>query len=97
MRGRWGLVPADCTSTRGDTKGLIEVGPDTLRFYEAKAQLGPISEGGPERIRASFAFTGEGMEWSRDELLALKDHGTALVRREFGEDALPAALTYHRC
>src|SRR4051812_2684079 len=22
IRGRWGLVPADCTSTRGDAKGL---------------------------------------------------------------------------
>ena len=25
FHGRWGMVPADCTSTRGDNKGLITV------------------------------------------------------------------------
>ena len=27
LRGRWGMTPADCTSTRGDAKGLLEIGP----------------------------------------------------------------------
>ena len=34
IRGRWGLTPADCTSTRGDAKGLLEIGPDTLKCSE---------------------------------------------------------------
>src|ERR671912_3002240 len=28
--GRWGMVPADCTSTRGDAKGLIDIGGGTI-------------------------------------------------------------------
>src|SRR6478736_2899433 len=32
-RGRWGQVPADCSSTKGDAKGLITIGDKTIRFY----------------------------------------------------------------
>src|SRR5215203_3426999 len=35
--GRWGMAPADCTSTRGDAKGLIGIGGRTIKFYEAIA------------------------------------------------------------
>ena len=35
IQGRWGLTPADCTSTRGDAKGLLTIGagqPQILRI-----------------------------------------------------------------
>ena len=35
LHGRWGLTPADCTSTRGDAKGLLIVSADGLKFYES--------------------------------------------------------------
>src|ERR1044072_7834775 len=38
-QGRWGMVPADCTSTRGDAKGLITIGDKTIRFFESTATL----------------------------------------------------------
>jgi hypothetical protein len=97
LRGRWGLVPDDCTSTRGDAKGLLTIGPDTLTFYESRAKLGQIEEIDDSRIRASFDFSGEGMIWTRDAVLGLKDGGKTLVRREYGEDATPGPLRYTRC
>lgn len=96
-QGRWGLVPADCTSTRGDAKGLLTVSPTTLKFYESVGKLGAIEQRADDRIRAEFAFTGEGMNWTRDLSLAVQDDGKTLVRREFGADAAPRAFTYTRC
>src|SRR5215218_6684586 len=37
LHGRWGLTPADCTSTRGDAKGLLVISADGLKFYESRA------------------------------------------------------------
>lgn len=97
LQGRWGLVPADCTSTRGDAKGLIEVTGDTITFYESRATLGEIAERTDDRIRATFSFTGEGMTWSRDMALEAQDGGEALVRTEYGEDAMADPLRYTKC
>ena len=36
FRGRWGLSPADCTSTKGDAKGLLTIADTRLTFYESK-------------------------------------------------------------
>lgn len=97
LQGRWGLVAADCTSTRGDAKGLIEITGDTITFYESRATLGDIAERSDDSIRATFSFTGEGMTWTRDMTLAAQDGGEALVRTEYGEDAMADPLRYSRC
>ncbi len=97
LQGRWGLAPADCTSTRGDAKGLLTIGPDTLEFYESRAKLGQVKERDESRIRADFQFVGEGMSWSRDEGLEARDDGKTLIRREYGKDAAPDPLRYTRC
>jgi len=97
IQGRWGLVPADCTSTRGDAKGLLEIGPDKLKFYESVGTLGKVAETGDTRIRAQFAFTGEGMSWEREEVLDVQAGGDVLIRREYGDDALPGPFRYTRC
>jgi len=36
FRGRWGMVPDDCTSTRGDAKGLIIVTKTASNFSRAR-------------------------------------------------------------
>lgn len=97
IQGRWGLVAADCTSTRGDAKGLIEVSGDTITFYESRATLGDIAERTDDSIRATFSFIGEGMTWTRDMALEAQDGGETLVRTEFGEDAMADPLRYSRC
>lgn len=95
LRGRWGMVPADCTSTMGDAKGLLVIDATTLKFYESLGKLGAIAEADGTKIRASFDFTGEGMTWQREETLELQDG--ALIRREAGQDAAPGPFKYTRC
>ena len=58
--------------------------------------LGEIADRSDTSIRADFAFTGEGMEWSRDIALAAEGEDK-LVRTEYGEDALAEPLTYTKC
>ncbi|MCX8474892.1 MAG: hypothetical protein MT490_03750 [Sphingomonas sp.] len=97
LHGRWGLVPADCTSTGGDNKGLLTITGDTLRFYESVGTLGKVVERDPARIVADFAMTGEGQEWTRRMVLDAQEGGKALVRREQGPDAMLGLLRYQRC
>lgn len=97
IRGRWGLVPADCASTKGDAKGLLEVSADQLRFYESVAKLGEIKEAGESRIRGTFDYTGEGQSWTNDVVLDVAEDGKTMIRRDYGKDAMPGPLTYTRC
>lgn len=90
LHGRWGMVPADCTSTRGDAKGLLTVGADTLTFYESRAKLTKVASADPDRFSGAFAFTGEGQEWTRD--VTLGRQGDTLTREEEGQ-----RFTYKRC
>lgn len=97
LRGRWGLVPADCTSTRGDNKGLLVVSDETLRFYESVGTLDTVVERDDGRLVGDFGFTGEGMTWKRRMTLDAQDGGQTLIRREDGEGAMPGPLRYRRC
>jgi hypothetical protein len=97
MRGRFGLVPADCTSTRGDAKGLVTIGDKTMQFYESVATLKSSKPVSRAQLRGSFAYTGEGMEWSRGVGLESRDGGKTLIMEEFGDDAPPGPRTYSRC
>lgn len=97
FHGRWGLVPGDCESGRGDAKGLLEISPDALIFYESEGRLSKLADQTPTRIRASFAFTGEGVEWTRDITLDLMDGGRTLIRSETGEGAQSAPFRYKKC
>lgn len=97
LRGRWGLVAADCTSTKGDAKGLITIGVDSVRYYESVAKLGKVTKRSDTSLAASYAFSGEGMEWQRDMTLKLQEGGKSLVKQEIGADAVPGPQTYLHC
>src|SRR5262245_39146835 len=43
FQGRWGMVPADCTSTAGDAKGLIIVDEDSIEFFESQGTLTKVT------------------------------------------------------
>jgi hypothetical protein len=92
LQGRWGLTPGDCTSTRGDAKGLLVVGPDNLKFYESRAVPGPDTQTSPDSISGEFAFTGEGQTWTKFQ--ALERQKDQLVRTESNP---MASFTYARC
>jgi hypothetical protein len=97
IRGRWGQVPADCTSTRGDAKGLLMIDETHLRYYESVGTLGAIKERSGTRLHAAFAFSGEGMTWTRDEVLDVEDGGRSLTERQSGDSAQTGVLKYARC
>ena len=90
--GRWGLTPGDCTSTRGDNKGLLTIAADRLSFYEARAVPGGALKQTKDSVSGNFNFTGEGQTWKRYQVLELQN--SKLVRTESGP---MASYTYARC
>jgi hypothetical protein len=92
LHGRWGLTPADCTSQRGDAKGLLVVRADGLQFYESRAVPAGNVQTSSNSIGADFSFTGEGQAWTKFQTLTVnKDK---LVRTE---SSPMASFTYARC
>lgn len=92
LQGRWGLTPADCTSTRGDAKGLLVVSAEGLKFYESRAVPGDGTTADHDSITGNFDFTGEGQNWTKFETLEL--NGDTLVRTESNP---AASYTYAKC
>lgn len=92
FQGRWGLVPADCTSTRGDNKGLMTVEADRLTFYESRATIGKMAVVSPTELKATLDFSGEGQTWQQETPLILEDNGNALTRTAEGQ-----TLRYAKC
>ena len=88
--GRWGMVAADCTSTRGDAKGLIDIGDQTIKFYEALATFKERRPAPPESFSGLFGFTGEGQNW--EKVMTFTRTGDTLKRAETA-----GTFTYSRC
>ena len=88
--GRWGMVAADCTSTRGDAKGLITIGDKTIKFYEATATLKEQRPAIATSFAGNFGFTGEGQSWEKVQTLTRT--GNSLKRAEE-----TGTFTYTRC
>ena len=94
FHGRWGMVPADCTSTRGDAKGLIVVDASSIKFYESRATLAKVTMDAPENFTGDFKFTGEGQTWTKPQNLKLTGSSNTLIRSE-SDPAM--SFTYRRC
>jgi hypothetical protein len=94
FHGRWGMVPADCTSTKGDAKGLITINADSITFYESKGRLTKVTLNAPENFTGIFAFTGEGQTWSNSQNLKLTGSSNTLVR---SETDVSQSYSYKRC
>lgn len=94
FHGRWGMVPADCGPDASIAKGLLTIDDAQLRFYESVGKPAVVTYPTPSRVEGRFAFTGEGMDWSKDMTLALEGSGDRLVRTE--KDPV-ASYGYKRC
>ena len=92
LQGRWGLTPADCTTSLGDAKGLLVINGDELRFYESRAVPADGAHADTDSISGNFAFTGEGQSWKRYE--ALKVDKQRLTRTETNPSA---SFSYAKC
>jgi len=98
FRGRWGLTAADCTSTRGDNKGLLVIGSKDLKFYEARGALArTISVPAADRFEGAFNFTGEGMTWSPVEQFEVELDTLRRRTSQTPEGEPPVDLSYTRC
>ncbi len=97
LQGRWGLVPGDCTTTRGDDKGLLTVSASNLRHYESVGKLRGVSRATANSISGTFDYTGEGMNWTREVTLSAQNDGKSLDFRDTGSDGPPGHRTYTRC
>ena len=97
LQGRWGLVPGDCTTTRGDDKGLLTIGASDLRHYESVGKLRSVSSATTNSINGTFDYTGEGMNWTREVTLTAQNDGKSLDFRDKGSDGPPGNRTYTRC
>ena len=84
------MVAADCTSTRGDAKGLITVGDTSIRFYESTAALQEQRPAIATSFSGVFVFTGEGQTWER--VMTFTRTGDTLKRAEAN-----GSYTYTRC
>lgn len=93
FQGRWGMVPGDCGPDASIAKGLMVVDGEKLRFYESVGKPAVVTWPAPDRMEGRFSFSGEGMEWSKDMTLTLKEKDK-LVRTE--KDPV-ASYTYMRC
>ena len=89
-QGRWGMVPADCTSTRGDNKGLITIGDASIRFYESTATLEEQRPAIATSFSGRFAFRGEGQSW--EKVMTFTRTGDTLKRAE-----PEGSFTYKKC
>ncbi|WP_309601684.1 hypothetical protein [Sphingomonas sp.] len=97
FHGRWGLTKADCTSTKGDAKGLLIINDVRLTFYEAKGTLDKVLGATKTSFDANYGFSGEGQTWQRVERFKLVN--ASLNRRTdaaAGQEP-PVNLTYKRC
>jgi hypothetical protein len=101
FHGRWGMVPADCTSTRGDAKGLIAVTAEAIRFYESVARPAALTPVGERRLDGNYAASGEGQTWTLLLRLELSADGKTLTRTVDEGDSSPAPggnrFVYTRC
>ena len=97
FQGRWGINKADCTSTRGDAKGLLTINGARLTFYESRGTLNKVLGATANSFDARYDFAGEGQTWARTERLTLVDG--KLNRRTDAEpdQEPPVNLTYGRC
>jgi hypothetical protein len=92
MYGRWGLTPGDCTSTRGDAKGLLIVSPNQLKFYESVGKPAGELKISADSASGDYVFSGEGMTWKKYQVLEIQSG--KLVRTE---SSPMASYTYARC
>ena len=97
FHGRWGINKADCTSTKGDAKGLLTIDAARLAFYESRGVPGKVLGTTVTSFDANYAFTGEGQTWERVERLTLVDGKLQRRTDAAAGQEPPVNLTYNRC
>ncbi|OBX19202.1 hypothetical protein A9995_08720 [Erythrobacter sp. QSSC1-22B] len=93
FRGAWDAMDGDC-SLSSDLR--IEIGANTLGFYEARGQVTDIMTDGEDAIIAGMAMEGQGERWTMTRRFALTDTDR-LIPSPVGEEAGFEPMTLKRC
>ncbi|QIG81312.1 hypothetical protein [Stakelama tenebrarum] len=88
-RGLWTFKGADCGPA---SVSRLRIDAAKLVFYESVGELRGIEPAGPNAVRITLDFTGEGDSWTAAMTLTLNEDGT--LRRD-QEEMEP--MTYVRC
>jgi uncharacterized membrane protein len=75
--GRWAPNQAACRNPAASIQGLT-VTPGELRFHESIGVPRTIEPSGPDAIRITSAFQGEGQRWTATQTLRLSQDGRQL-------------------
>lgn len=66
----------------------LTVSAGELRFHESLAAVKSVTADGPGALRVAADYSGEGMEWSNIQRVALSDGGTVLTITGEGEPTI---------
>jgi len=83
FRGVWDYVEGSCDPA-SDLR--VEIGPETMQFYESHGDVTRIEVGSPQDIVVSLAMEGEGETWEMARRFTLTDGGRTLTSAPVGEE-----------
>ena len=83
VRGVWDYVEGSCDPA-SDLR--VEIGPDTMQFYESFGEVTRIEVAGPQDIVVSLAMEGEGETWEMARRFTLSDDGRRLPPAAIAQD-----------
>ena len=83
FRGVWDCVEGSCDPA-SDLR--VEIGPETMQFYESFGEVTRIEVAGPQGIVVSLAMEGEGETWEMARRFTLSDDGRRLTPAAVGDD-----------
>lgn len=88
--GEWNMTPADCGSSRNDSRLVIE--PDRIAWWESSGPVTAVTVHGPGEIEVTTRMSGEGETWDASYRFRL-DGQDSLVTT----DATGGSMTRRRC
>ncbi|MDP4574289.1 hypothetical protein Q9K02_03950 [Qipengyuania sp. G39] len=94
FRGVWDFVEGSCAPA-SDLR--IEIGEDSITFYESAGQLTGIEDSGTGSVIVTLAMEGEGETWEERRELVLEDGGARLLVLDPADPSAGRDLPRKRC
>lgn len=74
--GVWDAAGGDCAAT---STTRVEIGPETMQFYESHGEVTRVEIDSPQTIVATLAMEGEGEKWQMARMFTLSNDGRTLT------------------
>lgn len=76
FHGRWAPSEAACKTAK---ETPFSIAPDVVNFYESHGKVQAIETTSDKDIKVTFAMTGEGDSWTKQNHLVLSENGANLT------------------